>query len=132
MIGSELGVVPLDLYVDNLSQKAVARTMRSLTLRKIDSRVATILRGQGRRGRTPKAESPFRTMRKTMQSKAEALGVSLTPETNGEALKAVKKALDKNLQKEWEERWAKGTKGAHSRHLQPQLDKKLTRVHSGL
>lgn len=129
---AELGIVPLDLHVDSLAQKAAARMVRSQTLRMIDGRVAAILAGQRRRGRIPKAESPFQTLRKAVQSRASRLGVSLTPGGDDKPLKAIKKALGKDMRKAWEERWESGTKGAHSRRLQPKLDKRLARVHGGL
>jgi exonuclease III len=129
---AELGIVPLDLYAKSTIYKAATRAEQSKTIYTIDSRANNILNPLGRRGRRTAKDSPFTRIRQWIRKRAAAVGVQLERERESIAVQKVKRLLSNDIQKEWEQRWAQGTKGTHSRELQPQLDKRVPRILQGM
>lgn len=139
---AEVGVEPLDLYCSRKASVAATRHALSEAGKGTRLRVRAILtrrrKGKRRRARAAARASPLtRTLEWTTEKsglKLEAQGASseARKEKASEILGKVRKAVTLFHRTRWKERWEKGKKGAHSRTLQPQLQKQVLGLHKGL
>ena len=130
---------PLDIHLTKLTLGAAARCALSEAGKGIERRVAAVLRGRGIRGRTPKHWGPFQTLRAWITAispqpleRQIQTDTETTKEANAKLLETVKTAIAADGRDRWKHRWETGTKGAHSRVLQPRLNAKILHIHDGL
>jgi hypothetical protein len=135
----ETYVQPLDIYLTKLTLNATARCALSEAGKGIEKRVGAILRGRGIRGRTPKHWGPLQTLQAWITAispqqleRQEGPDAESTREENRKLLETAKAAIASDGRNRWKRRWETGTKGAHSRVLQPRPNAKITQIHSGL
>ena len=139
---AEIGVEPLDVYCGKRASIAATRHTLSEAGKGTRLRVQAILtrqrKGKRRRTRAAARASPLaRTLEWTAQKselklEAPGAGPEARKEKASEILKGVRKAVAMFHRTRWKERWEKGKKGAHSRALQPQLQKQVLGLHKGL
>jgi hypothetical protein len=135
---AETHVEPLDMHTSKVALKAATRNTLSEAYKGTQRRVAGILKGRHRRGRTPRHQGPFQDLVKWVEAKSatrleRATGTEEESEqANRKLLKTIKKAIDKAYCKQWQTRWETSTKGHHSRRLQPKLTEKVIRNHDEL
>ena len=139
---AEVGVEPLDLYCSKRAAIAATRHTLSEAGRGARHRAQAILtrqrKGKRRRARAIARASP---LTRTLEWVTSTTGLKLETSRAGQEaqseeaqniLATVRKSIASLYRTGWKERWEKGKKGAHSRMLQPQLQRQVLALHKGL
>jgi hypothetical protein len=135
---AETHIEPLDMYTSKVALKAAARNTLSESYRGVQRRVASILRGRHRRGRTPRHQGPLQKAIEWIENKStkrltRATGTEEeSAQANTRLLKETNDTIDRNYKEQWQKRWETSEKGRHSRNLQPMLTNKAFQNHTGL
>jgi retron-type reverse transcriptase len=139
---AELGVLPLDIHVGTLAASAAARNELGEAGAATRAKVRNIFGRRMAGSRRRKQEENHQTPRSTMIARVKLdTGISLKlsererearATQSREIQESVKAALKKRSKDRWKDRWKEGTKGTHSRSLQPSLQARIPRLHKGL